>query len=280
MRDQAVARHKRPRERAPRAANPALPRRRRRVSFAWVPRALTLLTYSVVLILTVWLLYYSVESPYFQIKQIDVSGTSLADVAQIQDFSAVSGENALLVRPSDVEKSVLKLSVVHDVKAEVTLTGRASVTVTERTPLVQWQAREGSFLVDSDGVAFSRQASSAPLVAVRDLDGPAMEVGSRVDTSVVAALESLQAALPSRAGFSPTGYDYSRATGVSVQMPDGPRILFGDGDDLDSKLVALATVRQHLDAIKTRAESIDLRFKGRPTYVIAPSTPASPGQTR
>ena len=50
-------------------------------------------------------------------------------------------------------------------------------------------------------------------------------------------------------------------------------MLFGDAEDLDSKLAALASIRQHLDSTKARAEVIDLRFQGRPTYVL-PLTPA------
>ena len=54
-------------------------------------------------------------------------------------------------------------------------------------------------------------------------------------------------------------------------------MLFGDAEDLDSKLAALVSIRQHLETTKAKAEVIDLRFRGRPTYVPPqPPAPAKP----
>ncbi|HEX2987104.1 MAG TPA: hypothetical protein VHS06_02925, partial [Chloroflexota bacterium] len=64
-------------------------------------------------------------------------------------------------------------------------------------------------------------------------------------------------------------------------VQEGPRILFGDATDLDGKLSSLAAIREHLDSTKTKADVIDLRFKGRPVYVVPPSVPAGKqGRTR
>ena len=279
MRDQAIAKHRRPRKAQPKPDSTAKDARRLKMSFGWVPRVLSVLTYLVVLISAGWLLYYSVVSPYFQVQDIAVSGTKLLDPAQVQDTSGVLGSNALLIRTEAVEQSVLKITAAREARAEVTLGGKVAIDVAERTPLVQWQAREGSFLVDKEGVVFGQYAPQAPLVVVRDIDGPAMEIGSRVDPAVLTSVSLLDSTLPAKAGFRPEWYDYSRASGISVQMVDGPRIIFGDADDLDAKLSALGAVVDHLQASKYRAESIDLRFRGRPTYILAPSAPVKQGQS-
>jgi cell division protein FtsQ len=232
------------------------------------------------LILAGWLLYYSVESPYFTVRDIEVSGTKLLDPDQVRDAADVLGRNALLVRSDAVEQAVLRLTTAREAEAVVTLAGRVRVEVAERTPLVQWQAREGSFLVDREGVVFSRQAPPGPTVVVRDVDGPALEIGGRVDPAVLASVDALNAALPPRTGIQPSGFDYSHSSGITVPVQAGPRIIFGDASDLESKLASLAAIRDHLDATKMRAELIDLRFKGRPVYVLVPTAPAKPGQTR
>lgn len=280
MRDQAISRQKRPRRRADRSVSAGRASRFPRLSIRGFLRVFSLFTYVTVLILGGWLLYYSVESPYFGVQEISVSGTGLLEPNQVQEAAGVAGKNLLLVQVGSVEQSVARLSAVKDVRADVALTGRVSVEIAERTPLVQWKAREGSFLVDGDGVVFSQRASPAPVPVVRDLDGPSMEVGSRVDPSILAAVSQLDGVLPGRAGITPVWYDYSRSLGIGVPVEDGPRIVFGDASDLDNKLSALAAIREHLEATKSRAELIDLRYKGRPTYVLAPPAPVKPAQNR
>ncbi len=280
MRDQAVVRHPRAKKRSERPESASKSRQRPRVTFRWLPRTLSLLTYLVVLLSTAWLLYYSVESPYFQVHEISVSGTRLLDSAQVQDTSGVLGSNAILIQREAIEQSVLKITAVRDASAEVSLAGTVTIDVTERTPVVQWQAHEGAFLVDGEGVAFGQQEPPSPLLVVRDIDGPGMEVGTRLDPSIIASLRILDAGLGAKAGIKPSMYDYSRSNGLSVQVPDGPRVFFGDAEDLDAKLSALASITDHLASIKSRAESIDLRFRGHPTYVLAPAAPAKQGQTR
>ncbi len=256
-----------------RGTPPSGGRRLRRISLRWLPGALSFCTCLAVLILAAWLLYYSVESPYFEIREFTVSGARLLDPAQVGETSGILGRNALLVRGEDVEQSVLRLTPAREAHAVITLAGRVAIDIAERTPLAQWKGREGSFLVDREGVLFSTATPSGPVISVRDLDGPAAELGGRVDPGVLATVELLEAALPVRAGIRPQGYEYSRSSGVAVPVQDGPRILFGDSADLDSKIAALVAIKEHLEASKSRAEVIDLRFKSRPTYVIAPPTP-------
>lgn len=274
MRDQAVAKHRNPRKRTDRSASGAGRVRRGRVTRRGLWRAFSLLVYSAVLILTAWLLYYSVESPFFAVREIPVSGTKLLDAAQVQDAAGVMGRNALLVRAGAVEQAVSKLTAVQQAQAIVSLAGRVAVSITERTPLVQWQAPGGFFLIDREGVVFSQQPPPSPVTVVRAAGGPALEVGGRVDPSILASVEALQKALPSRAGVQPQWFDYSVADGISIPISDSERVVFGDASDLDSKLAALAAITQFLESTKSQAQLIDLRFKDRPVYVLAPPAPA------
>lgn len=250
------------------------------MSRGWLLRAVSLLVYSAVLIIAAWLLYYSVESSYFAVRQIPVSGTRLVDPGQVQEATGVMGRNILLVRTGAVEQAVLKLTAVKKARALASLTGNVAVEVTERAPFVQWQAPEGSFLVDSEGVVFSQQPPPSPVTVVKAEGEPAMEVGSRVDPALLASVQALQAALPSRAGIQPSWFDYSSAIGISVLASEGERVVFGDANNLDSKLSALAAIRQYLVSTKSQAQLIDLRFKDRPVYVLAPPVPVKPSQAR
>ncbi|GEM_PF-1034281 len=281
MRNQAVTPKRRTRRRSVKSASSVNLRQRGSASLRWVLRAIPTVLYLSVLILSAWLLYYSIVSPYFAVRQVVVTGGRLLDINQASDSSETLGRNVLLARSDLIEQSVRKISVVRDVRATTELPGRVGVEVVERTPLVQWQAREGSFLVDREGVVFSREAPPEGVILVKEMDGPPMDVGSRVDTGVLSAIGTLQVALPEKAGLRPSWFDYSRSSGIAVPVQGGPRVVFGDATDLDSKLGSLAAIREHLDTAKAKADIIDLRFKDRPVYVLSPSAPAGKqGPTR
>ncbi len=280
MRDQAVSSRRKVRRRTVRSASSRSIRRRGHGSLRWILRGVPTLIYLAVLILAAWLLYYSVASPYFAVREIVVSGNKLLDTQQAQEASGSLGQNVLLLRADRVEQSVRGISVVRNAGVTMALPGRLEIDVAERTPFVQWQTREGAFLVDREGVVFSTEAPPSPVVVVRESDAPSMRVGSRVDPDVLAAIETLSVALPERAGIQPWRLDYSRSRGISVPVEGGLTVVLGDADDLDAKLASLAAIRAHLEATKARAEIIDLRFRGRPVYVLASSAPAGSGQAR
>ena len=280
MRDQAVSNRRRTRRRTVRSASSVGLKRRPRLSFRWVPRVFPTLLYLSVLILAAWLLYYSITSPYFAVREIVVSGNKLLDADEARNATGALGQNLLRLRSQEIQQAVDQISVVQSARAVLAFPGRLDIDVTERTPLVQWQAREGSFLVDREGVVLGQQAPPSPVAVVRAWDGPAVGAGGHVDPSILAAVETLGLALPQRAGIRPSWFDYSQSTGLAVPAEGGPRIIFGDAEDLDEKIAALAAIRQHLEATKARAETIDLRFKGRPVYVLASPPPAKSGQAR
>jgi cell division protein FtsQ len=232
------------------------------------------------LILAAWLLYYSIASPYFAVREISVSGNKLLDAGQARDATGALGQNVLLLNGQDIEQMLDRISSVRSARVTLALPGRLDIDVTERTPLVQWQAREGSFLVDKDGVVFSRQDPPSPVTVVKSGDGPPMEVGARIDPNILESIKTLETALPEQAGIRPPWFDYSPSNGISVEVQGGPRIVFGDASDLDTKIAPLGAIRKHLDSSKAQAATIDLRFKDRPVYVLASTAPAKSGQAR
>jgi len=273
MKDHAVSRRRKSNRRTIRSASGAGSASRRLPSLKRAVRLLPPLVYLSVLILASWLLYYSVNYSYFTVREISVTGNRLLDAEQARQAVGALGQNLLLLKTPEIEQSLQRVSVVESAQADLSLPGQLEVTVKERTPVLRWQARDGSFLVDREGVVFSREAPRTAVTLVRDLNGPSLDLGSRVDAGVLSTVTTLEKLLPEQAGLRPPLFDYARGTGVSVPFEGGPRVLFGDAEDLDSKLAALASIQQHLDTTKARAEVIDLRFRGRPTYVLPPPPP-------
>ncbi|MGI5837170.1 MAG: cell division protein FtsQ/DivIB [Chloroflexota bacterium] len=242
-------------------------------------RAIPVAIYLAVLILAAWLLYYSVASPFFAVREVVVSGAKLLDVQQAKETIGCMGQNSLLLQTDQIALSVRSFPEVQNVHVAAMLPGRVEIGVRERTPIVQWKAQDGSFLVDREGIAFSTEPPPGPVMVVKDIDGPSIRLGSRIDPTLLADVEVLMGAL-SEIGIRFSEFEYSQNRGISVPVQDGPAIVFGDASDLESKLAALSAISTHLETTKARAETIDLRFKGRPVYTLASSAPAKPGQPR
>jgi cell division protein FtsQ len=274
IRDQARADRRGKRKRTVRSASAVEVRRRGGDWLRAFVRALPRLTYLLLLILSSWLLYYSLNSPYFAASEIVVSGTRQIPAERVQSVTEVMGSNLLLLQPEGIARSVRSIVAVRDVGVTLAMPGRVEITVAERMPLAQWQTEDGTFLVDREGVVFGDETPSSPLPVVVDLDGPALELGSRIDSGVLAAVETLRKGLSTRLGAEQRHFDYSRSTGIVVPFEEGLRVVFGDASDLDAKLASLLSIQDHLKSADARAEIIDLRFKGRPVYTVVPSPEA------
>lgn len=255
-------------------------RKKENLSFRWILRVIPVGIYLTVLILAAWLLYYSVASPFFAIREVVVSGNKLLETEQVLETAGSIGYNVLLLQTGQVEQSVRSFSVVQSARVAATLPGRLEIGVTERTPLVRWQTREGAFLVDREGIVFSSEPPPGPVIVVKDLDGTSIRVGSRISPDILTDVEVIMGALSEQVGIRFSGFEYSLNRGISVPVQGGPAIVFGDASELDAKLASLSAIRTHLETTKARAETIDLRFKGRPIYILASSAPAKPGQPR
>src|SRR5581483_2807743 len=179
------------------------------------------------------LLYDTSTSPEFRIQQVTVSRNHLLTTDEVLAASAVA-------------ERVQRLAAVRAVDVRVALPGRVDLLIRERTPYVSWQSGDAIFLVDVDGIVLGTQTPEQPLIVIHDLDGPAPEAGQRVDLTAIRTVAALTQALPGALGLAPSEYDYSRAFGVEVQPPGGPRLRFGTEENLDVKLATLAAVQAEL----------------------------------
>jgi cell division protein FtsQ len=277
LRDQARSRRAR-RKRTIRAASAVEFRRK---GGAWLRRAIRTLpkvAYLLLLILSGWLLYYSLNSPYFAVREVVVSGTHLLDREQVRGVTEVEGRSVLLLRSDGIVQSVRSIVAVREVEIVLALPDRVAIEVVERTPFAQWQGRDSAFLVDEDGVLFSQELPSSLLPVVVDLDGPALELGSRVDPGVLVAVKALREGLSRQLGVDMWRFEYSHDAGIAVALGETLRVVFGDAGNLDAKLESLVAIQEHLKRTDIKAETIDVRFKGRPTYTVS-SSPETAAKT-
>jgi cell division protein FtsQ len=212
------------------------------------------------------LLYDGAASPDFRVQQVAVSGARLLTAEEIADSAAVLGTNVFWLRRQEIRDRVRQLPAVRDVEVRVDLPGRVELRVQERSPYVSWQSGDSTFLVDSEGLVLSTREPEQPLVVVHDLDAPNLQAGARVSPGALRAVSKLSQLLPTELGLSPSEYDYSQALGVELQIPNGPRLRIGDGDDIETKLAIVKALREDLRRDGSVTQVIDVRYPSRPFY--------------
>jgi cell division septal protein FtsQ len=154
------------------------------------------------------------------------------------------------------------------------------IEIIERVPVARWQAANGSFLVDDQGVVVAEAMASATgsatsgppgwpaALAVRDTTGRDVRPGDRVDQRALLAARELARALPA-AGAGVKEVEYS-AQGLVFVTDGGCRVIVGDTEALNAKLANLAAILELARAQDLKLAVVDLRPKERPFYQVAP----------
>ncbi len=92
-----------------------------------------------------------------------------------------------------------------------------------------------------------------------------MTPGDHVDATALASSARLSSLLPS-IGVHPTGFEWSRSSGLEVPTREGWRARFDQTGDLAREVAELGSIRQQLDGTRTTATLIDVRFGDRPYF--------------
>jgi cell division septal protein FtsQ len=210
------------------------------------------------------LLYHVAASDGFRIERVVVIGSQLVSTAEIERSASVTGLNIFWVKEEEVGHRLQAIAAVQSARARTVLPDRLEVRIVERTPVAVWQNGGMSYLVDSEGRVLQATDRSVALPTIRDVGSQPVQVGSRVDRGALSTMFQLQQILPRVAGLTPRELEYGPDTGVTVVTDAGPRVRFGEEDNLEWKVNALIAVRRELDRQGQQPELIDLRFRDRP----------------
>ena len=212
------------------------------------------------------LLYHVATSDGFRIGGVVVAGNQLLTAGEVEVAAAVRGMNIFWVRQEEVRQRLQALPAVKSARVTAFLPNRLEIQIRERSPVAIWQAGATAFLVDEQGQVIGPAREPTGLTTIRDLEPGELQAGAPVDAEAVETASRLQSLLPATARTAPREFEYSRASGVSAVVDFGPRVRFGNGDNLDWKAHALVAVRRELERTGQRAELIDLRFGDRPYF--------------
>jgi cell division septal protein FtsQ len=250
----------------------------RRGSF-W-QRLLTLLALLVIAILGG---SFAFASPNFRVQQVDIVGTQNQRLVDNIQNMGVQGQNIFLLDVAAWTSRIEALPTVASVSIAKQLPDQVIVNVVERTPVLLWQTRQGTFSVDSQGVVIAPASESSGtdhLMTVVDLrEGVAQQVypGALLNKADIAFAMQVFARLPQLTGLSSftLRYDVVPQPGghktFIVASSDGWLAYLGGVDDsnpLDNRLIELQQILSLAQQKQLNLATIDLRFGLRPVYTL------------
>lgn len=227
-----------PRRSTSRAAAPATRRRRKRVS-----RPVDWTVWLWVLVGANWVggLYLSPITAPIKVSLLNVRSS---DQEYFQKVLDEYRETPMVrLNRAEIESKLLKVDALKSVSFDPNVFGRATVTAIYRKPVARI-SNAGAVLIDQDGEVYMGGVEEATLrlpvvtVPASNLDPSGCLTGQWPRRGVTQTVELMKKGLPQ--------LDYSLEIDgksiLSLQVTDGPTVVFGTAEKLDEKVKKLAEI--------------------------------------
>lgn len=211
------------------------------------------------------------RSPVLDVDRVRVRGVVRTTVTDVVAATRLAHRPAMLdVRSADVARRVGRLPWVEQVSVQRRWPGTVEVEVTERQPVAAVEGAAGGWaLVDAGGRVLAIVAEpERGLVPLRPAHPPGPP-GARVDPATSAALgvaSALGGPLVDRVSavsVQPSGH-------VDITVPPRTTVRLGPPTAVEEKLLALATLAEHVDLRGVTV--VDLRVPSAPVLTRTPGT--------
>ncbi len=229
---------------------------RRRVRRAVVGGVLTGRLLAVLLLVgCVVLLVGFLEGEQYRVRTVIVQGNRIAFAEAVVRESGVLGMSVFRVDTQAVAERLVQHPAIARATVRAYYPDTVTIEVVEREPASVWVTRDGSWLVDREGLVIGRGDREGIPHLVCD-DGMVLQAGSSVPRTVVQALPELLA----RYGDRLARIEYRAADRLVLVFRGGERVVLGDAERLAEQLAVL-------DAILARGDTwlhLDVRDPERP----------------
>lgn len=195
-------------------------------------------------------------TPLFEVKRIEVTGTSVLDPEEVAALGGDAvGRSVLGADLDTIANAVAALAPVKSVDVTRSWPDAVSVAVTEREPYMAVPVDDETFLmVDSEGVVFDETASAPESIWRVELDEPGPDDLATIETLIV-----LQA-LPSGIADEVEHVASPSPAGVTLYLEDGRTLRWGDGSESEQKAEVadrlLAGGYEHVDVSAPDAPTV------------------------
>ena len=227
---------------------------------------------------------FALTSSTFRVQQVNVVGTSNTALVKNIEHMGMQGQNVFLLDTAAFTALIAGLPLVASVSLGKQLPNSLTVTVVERTPVLLWQTKQGTYSVDKTGMVIAPASETTgadhlmTVVDMRNSGGKAQQAvhpGVRLNAADIAFATEVFTRLPQVTGISDFKLRYDN-TGqgngsFTVESSDGWLAYLGGADNanpLDNRLIELKQILALAQQQQLNLATIDLRFGLRPVYTL------------
>ena len=216
-------------------------------------------------------------TPYFDIKQVNVTGNSRVSAQEIETASGITqGSNIFRVKLSSVRKRLEKISYVHSVRVKREFPNQISIEIEESQPVAAAPYMGNYILIDMYGKTLEQETKEnmeniPEIVNLVGLEIKNFELGEKIivenERNLQIVLESLTELVHNSLIGNMNEIDLGNADGVVFKMNDSKlTVLMGDATDLPYRVKFLKEILDKLGG--TPRGVIDFTAKD-PTYRLS-----------
>lgn len=200
-------------------------------------------------------LIYIFTNLNFYVFDAAFAETRYESPAVLYQQAGIDGFSAFFIRPAVVSQRLSQLPTIKSASVRVRLPNRVHIAVVEREPVLLFQVQTQSQWVDAEGVLIPAAEDRGGMVRLID-DSLATQIDPQhLDPAILLAIQQITTDLPQIETFR-----YQEPFGLYFFSPEGWRVLLGEAQNMDSKLLAWAALRQDLLRKKAVVQEVDLRF--------------------
>jgi hypothetical protein len=226
---------------------------------------LSRLAYGVLAIVFALALQQLLNSPLLRVDRVEVEGQRLLAREEILQAAGVAQQSIFSVDKRRVAESLLALGVVRQVDVTTILPGTVVLRVVEKEPRYVWRTAASGYLIDEEGVVLAETQGTASFPGLREIDGEPRRRGDKVDLRLLQAVSQLGVLWPVDLGKD---YVCEYTSNGLAAINGGWRAEFGDGSDLEAKVLALAAIAAHVEETGGALSVVDLRNVERPYFTL------------
>ncbi len=203
-------------------------------------------------------LFLFLHSPYFSIKEFEVSGNQRVETEEVLARCALTHPNIFAFDVDKAQKLVESHPWIKSASLKRKLPDKILVSVTERVPVAFAPMGDVMWLLDEEGRVLGQDCGDWPTLAgLSGIEGD-LSPGAFIGDEYMVGLRVL-------GGLGPLSK--RRLAEINVQggdctliLDDGCVVLFGAGTVDRNKILLLDSILADLDADGLIAERIDLRY--------------------
>jgi hypothetical protein len=242
---------------------------------------------------------FALTGTAFRITQVSVVGTHNPILVQSIQHMGIQGQNIFLIDVTALTARIDLLPLVASADLKKQWPNQLQVIVSERTPVLLWQTKDGTYSVDRHGVVMAPVGetigadSLQTVVDMRnsgrrgkDVVGQNIRPGSRVNEAVIAFAMGVFERLPRIVGITNFTLLYDDTTPVRLDNGQSSAGEYGsyvikskagwlaylggplDGNPLDNRLIELQQILALAQQRQLNLATVDLRFGLRPVYTL------------